>query len=205
MIVMAVDCGKINIGLVQDTCTPTTPGTAGRLVLLNKSDIKTAGKDGANFWDIAAGEEPIVEEIILNEGAKAYDISAYENTVVGSAEINAGTYINNFTHSVVGRIFVKSECAKTLINQLLNAKVVALVENLGYASCSDNEAEPKWEGYGFQAGLKFSELTASTEMSDGIVYEFTLATADGASEGFLPVTIWGGSIEATDALIESLL
>lgn len=192
----ALDCSKITLGLDASICTPVTPGTDTYVILVNFTDIDKA--------KVVKDENGVITSIALVSGAKGYSVASRPNAIVGSVSVNAGTYMNSFSHSVQVRVFEKTDCAKTLINELLNGKVAAIVANLGYDACDDMTSMPKYEIYGYEAGLMISELTSTTELTDSVVYDVTLSTQDGSYENSLPITIWDTDEATTDAMIESL-
>ncbi len=195
---MAIDCSKIINGFVTDSCKFAVPGTGGRVILVNFSDVD---KSKATFVTGDDCSSNVLSNFPLKEGAVGYEVDSVPNASVGSVSVNAGTYLNIFIHQVIVRLFQKSEAAKCFINGSLNARVMAIVQN----NATGDEGETKYEVYGWEAGMKVSDLTAGTDMSDNIVYEATFATADGDAENYLPLSIFSTDEATTDALIDSLL
>ena len=58
---------------------------------------------------------------------------------------------------------------------------------------------------GADNGLEMSEFTEDATASDGIIYQFSLASGDNFKESELPKTIDAGTADTTEALIESLV
>lgn len=187
-----MDCSKLTVGVALTDCTFATPGTAGRVILINYSDIDRSK---------TVVTKNVITTLALVSGAKGFEVQSLPNAPVGSDSINAGTYINSHSHSVQVRLFKKSEAAKVFVNDVTNAKIVALVEN----NDRGNAGDTKYEIYGFESGLHISELTAGTDMSDNVVYDLTLSSKDGATESSLPKSFFSESEQATDAAVAGLI
>lgn len=189
------DCSKISAGLAAAACNAVAvPGTAARVILLNYADIdRTAITETSN----------VVSALALIGAAVGYSFESLPDATVGSVALAVGTYINQFDHTIDGRVFVKSESAKAFINGLKNARVVALVENK-YFNAAD--ATPvKYELYGLDSGLEATEITGDTSFPDQTVFTFKLASSENAKEGSLPKTLYTTSVSATDTLVSGLL
>lgn len=167
-------------------------GTAARIILMSHSDID---KSGSTVTD------NVISVLKLKQGAKAYEVDSLPDATVGSSPVTAGTYVNSFQHSVTLRLFKKSEAAKTFINQLLNSKVVAIVENNDHGTTG----ETKYEVYGWESGLKITEMPATTEMTDGVAYQATLASPSGGQESVLPMSFFNTDEATTDEAVDALL
>lgn len=189
------DCSRISAGLAAAACNAVAvPGTAARVILLNYADIdRTAITETSN----------VVSALALIGAAVGYSFESLPDATVGSVALAVGTYINQFDHTIDGRVFVKSESAKAFINGLKNARVVALVENK-YFNAAD--ATPvKYELYGLDSGLEATEITGDTSFPDQTVFTFKLASSENAKEGSLPKTLYTTSVSATDTLVSGLL
>lgn len=190
---MAVDCSKITVGFTQDECLPPAiAGTGPRVILISYSDI-----DKAN----SVVTDNVISAIALKDGAVGYEVDSLPNATVGEQTVNVGTYVRTVQHNVTIRIFRKSEAAKKFVNGLLNARVVAIVEN----NERGENGEVKYEVYGWDAGLELNDLTASTEMADGVPYLFTIGSGTIAQEGTLAKSFFNTDEATTDAAIEALL
>ena len=189
------DCSKIAAGLAAAACNSVAvPGTASRVILLNYTDIdRTSLVETAN----------VVSAINTLGVTVGYAFESLPDATVGSVALAVGTYINQFDHTIDGRVFVKSEAAKVFINGLKNARVVAIVENI-YFNAGD--ATPvKYEIYGLNSGLEATEIVGDTSNPDQTVYTFKLASTEQAKEGSLPKTLYVTSVSATDTLVNGLL
>lgn len=189
------DCSKIAAGLAAGACNiVAVPGTASRVVLLNYTDIdRTTLVETANVVSV-------INTLGVTVG---YAFESLIDATIGTYALAKGTYINQFDHTIDGRVFVKSEPAKAFLNGLKNARVVAIVENIAFNAA---DATPvKYEIYGLDAGLEISELTGDTTHPDQTVSMFKLMSADNAKEGSMPKTLYVTSISATDTLVNGLL
>lgn len=191
-----MDCSKITVGFAMTACgKPALAGTAARVILLNYSDVDKA------LSEVNATNDNIIESIILQAGAKGYEVDSLPNTTVGEDTLNVGTYNRTHQHNLTIRIFKKSEAAKTFVNGLTNARVVAIVQNNDRGDAGDT----KYEIYGWDSGLEMNDLTASTEMADNVAYLFTLGSGTIAQEGSLPKSFFNTDEATTDTAVEALL
>lgn len=188
-----LDCSKIKTGFINQTCgKPAIAGTTARVILLSYSDVdKSKSKVTDN----------VISSLILKAGATGYEVDSLPNATVGSDTINAGTYLKTHQHNVVVRIFKKSEAAKKFVNGLTNARVIAIVEN----NDTGDNGDTKYEVYGWDSGLELTEITVTTEMTDGVAYQVTLANGTIAQEGSLPMSLFNTDEKTTDLMVDGLL
>lgn len=188
-----LDCSKIKTGFTNQVCgKPAIAGTTARVILLSYSDVD---KSKSTVTD------NVISSLILKAGATGYEVDSLPNATVGSDTINAGTYLKTHQHNVVVRIFKKSEAAKKFVNGLTNARVIAIVEN----NDTGDGGDTKYEVYGWDSGLELTEITATTEMTDGVAYQVTLANGTIAQEGSLPMSLFNTDEATTDLMVEGLL
>lgn len=188
-----MDCSKIQVGFSQEACQDlAVPGTTPRVILVNFSDIDRSK---------SVVTDNVLTSLVLKQGTKGYEVDSRPNATVGSDSVNVGTYVRTHAHSLVVRIFQKSEAAKKFVNGLTNAKVVAIVENNEHGA----SGEVKYEVYGWDSGLSISELTTGTDMADNVVYQATLSSDSNALENTLPKSFYMENEAATDAAIAALL
>lgn len=188
-----LDCSKIKTGFTNQVCgKPAIAGTTARVILLSYSD---ADKSKSVVTD------NVISSLILKAGATGYEVDSLPNATVGSDTINAGTYLKTHQHNVVVRIFKKSEAAKKFVNGLTNARVIAIVEN----NDTGDNGDTKYEVYGWDSGLELTEITVTTEMTDGVAYQVTLANGTIAQEGSLPMSLFNTDEKTTDLMVEGLL
>lgn len=188
-----LDCSKIKTGFINQVCgKPAIAGTTARVILLSYSDVDKSK---------SVVTDNIITSLILKAGATGYEVDSLPNATVGSDTINAGTYLKTHQHNVVVRIFKKSEAAKKFVNGLTNARVIAIVEN----NDTGDNGDTKYEVYGWDSGLELTEITVTTEMTDGVAYQVTLANGTIAQEGSLPMSLFNADEKTTDLMVEGLL
>lgn len=188
-----LDCSKIKTGFINQVCgKPAIAGTTARVILLSYSDVD---KSKSVITD------NVISSLILKAGATGYEVDSLPNATVGSDTINAGTYLKTHQHNVVVRIFKKSEAAKKFVNGLTNARVIAIVEN----NDTGDNGDTKYEVYGWDSGLELTEITVTTEMTDGVAYQVTLANGTIAQEGSLPMSLFNTDEKTTDLMVDGLL
>lgn len=188
-----LDCSKIKTGFTNQVCgKPAIAGTTSRVILLSYSDVDKSK---------SVVTDNVISSLILKAGATGYEVDSLPNATVGSDTINAGTYLKTHQHNVVVRIFKKSEAAKKFVNGLTNARVIAIVEN----NDTGDNGDTKYEVYGWDSGLELTEITVTTEMTDGVAYQVTLANGTIAQEGSLPMSLFNTDEGTTDLMVEGLL
>lgn len=188
-----LDCSKIKTGFTNQVCgKPAIAGTTARVILLSYSDVDKSK---------SVVTDNVISSLILKAGATGYEVDSLPNATVGSDTINAGTYLKTHQHNVVVRIFKKSEAAKKFVNGLTNARVIAIVEN----NDTGDNGDTKYEVYGWDSGLELTEITVTTEMTDGVAYQVTLANGTIAQEGSLPMSLFNTDEKTTDLMIDGLL
>lgn len=188
-----LDCSKIKTGFTNQVCgKPAIAGTTARVILLSYSDVDKSK---------SVVTDNVISSLILKAGATGYEVDSLPNATVGSDTINAGTYLKTHQHNVVVRIFKKSEAAKKFVNGLTNARVIAIVEN----NDTGDNGDTKYEVYGWDSGLELTEITVTTEMTDGVAYQVTLANGTIAQEGSLPMSLFNTDEAATDLMVDGLL
>lgn len=188
-----LDCSKIKTGFTNQVCgKPAIAGTTARVILISYSDVDKSK---------SIVSDNVISSLILKAGATGYEVDSLPNATVGSDTINAGTYLKTHQHNVVVRIFKKSEAAKKFVNGLTNARVIAIVEN----NDTGNAGDTKYEVYGWDSGLELTEITVTTEMTDGVAYQVTLANGTIAQEGSLPMSLFNTDEATTDLMVDGLL
>ena len=188
-----LDCSKIKTGFTNQVCgKPAIAGTTARVILLSYSDVDKSK---------SVVTDNVISSLLLKTGATGYEVDSLPNATVGSDTINAGTYLKTHQHNVVVRIFKKSEAAKKFVNGLTNARVIAIVEN----NDTGNNGDTKYEVYGWDSGLELTEITVTTEMTDGVAYQVTLANGTIAQEGSLPMSLFNTDEKTTDLMVDGLL
>lgn len=188
-----LDCSKIKTGFINQVCgKPAIAGTAARVILISYSDVDKPK---------SVVSDNVISSLILKAGATGYEVDSLPNATVGSDTINAGTYLKTHQHNVIVRIFKKSEAAKKFVNGLTNSRVIAIVEN----NDTGDNGDTKYEVYGWDSGLELTEIAVTTEMTDGVAYQVTLANGTIAQEGSLPMSLFNTDEATTDLMVDSLL
>lgn len=188
-----LDCSKIKTGFTNQVCgKPAIAGTTARVILISYSDVDKSK---------SVVTDNVISSLILKAGATGYEVDSLPNATVGSDTINAGTYLKTHQHNVVVRIFKKSEAAKKFVNGLTNARVIAIVEN----NDTGDNGDTKYEVYGWDSGLELTEITVTTEMTDGVAYQVTLANGTIAQEGSLPMSLFNTDEKTTGLMVDGLL
>lgn len=188
-----LDCSKIKTGFINQVCgKPAIAGTTARVILISYSDVDKSK---------SVVSDNVISSLILKAGATGYKVDSLPNATVGSDTINAGTYLKTHQHNVVVRIFKKSEAAKKFVNGLTNARVIAIVEN----NDTGDNGDTKYEVYGWDSGLELTEITVTTEMTDGVAYQVTLTNGTIAQEGSLPMSLFNTDEKTTDLMVDGLL
>lgn len=187
------DCSRITTGIVFDECDDQAiAGTGPRVILINYADIDRA---------LSVVTDNVITSLILKTGMMGYEVDSLPNATVGEDTINVNTYNNTHQQSVTVRIFKKSEAAKKFVNGSTNARVVALVQNNDLGEDGDT----KYEVYGWDAGLKLSDLTFTTELTDGASYVLVYSSDTIAQEKSLPKSFFVTDQATTDEAVEALL
>lgn len=189
-----MDCSKITMtSLVAANCDAAAiAGTFSKIALFNYSDIDKAGSS-------LTGN--VITNVLMNGATKGMYFESLEDSHVGEVSLAAGTYFSEFDHAVTLRIFAKTEAAKTFLNELKNGRVVVFLPNKAQGA----NGEVKWEVYGWDSGLKLTELTNTTEFADRVVYTLKLASTENSKEQSLPKTFFDTDLTATETLFTSLI
>lgn len=192
---MALTCGKLATGIVQD-CNPPVPGVEGRVILINRADIDFA-------TSVSDNETNTITELILKSGTKGYEASLNENANSINVTLNAGTYFNSWTHGVTLRVFDNKTGTKKFITGLQYSSVVAIVENKSKSADGDTV----YEVFGFNSGLSLNE--AVRDSTDGDMrggWVLTLSSKEPNTEAFVPYTLlYTGGLAATQTAIEAII
>lgn len=187
-----LDCSRITTGFENDSCDVAIAGTGPRVILMNYSDID---------FGLSTVEDNVISTIVLKDGMIGYEVDSLPNATVGEDTINVNTYNRTHQHNLTIRIFKKSEAAKKFVNGTTNARVVAIVQNNDRGDTGDT----KYEVYGWDSGLELNDLTATTEMTDGVAYLMTLGSGTIAQEKSLPKSFFNTDETTTDEAVEALL
>ena len=188
-----MDCSEITSGLVAVNCDKASvAGTGGKVRLISYSDINR---------DLSTIVDGVITAIVLKAGKKAYDFETVDNSVDGDSSLAKGTYISDFDHSLMLRVFAKTEAVKKFVNKMKLARVVAVVDNKEIGAAG----EVKYEAYGWDSGLELMEMKSSTLMADKVAFELKLGSGAKAKETSLPKSVFITDITATEAMLAGLI
>ncbi|OJV40832.1 MAG: hypothetical protein BGO29_14790 [Bacteroidales bacterium 36-12] len=181
--VTAAQCGK-----------NATVGLEDNLILVNFNDVDKAA---------SVVTSDVISDLVLKSGKKGYTFTTIGRSFndAGVPSVNRGTYKNTVSHSIPLRIFIKTEPAKAFVNKLIaGARFMAIAKNNEIGTAG----EVKYEVYGWDNGLEITNLASTVAMADGVVYDVTVSSIDGAGEGSLPKSIWDTDLETTELIIAGL-
>lgn len=188
-----MDCSKITAGLVAASCTAAEiAGTGSAVTLLNYADIDK---------ETSVVASNVIQSIVLSGAAVGFTFESLEDSHVGEVALAKGLWYNEFDHTLTLRVFVKTEAAKAFVNGIKNARIVPIVSNKATGTAGNT----KYEAYGWDAGLKVTELTGTTEFADKVVYTIKLASSDNSKEQTLPKSVFITSLTVTESMLASLL
>ncbi|MEI7503708.1 MAG: hypothetical protein WCJ61_10530 [Paludibacter sp.] len=188
-----MDLSQITAGLVAVSASRNSiAGTGSKVYLISYSDINRITST------VVAN---VITAIVLNATKKGYIFETVDNSVDGSSDLVKGTYYSDFDHKVPLRVFAKTQAAKTFVESLKLARVVAIVENkeTGVAG------EIKYEAYGWDAGLELMTMKSTTAMADKVVYEMELGSGAKSKETSLPKSVFITSLTATETMLGGLI
>lgn len=198
-----MSCADLTAALVAAICgAQAMSGTEADLILMNYKDIDR---------DLSAADDDVITELIMKATKKGYKFTSLEDSTLGEFALVKGTFQDRWQHDVTGRIFTKDEMAKAFMNALgKKARVVAIVKNkeAGYSNqnTGTGKGSTKYEVYGWDSGLEVLEATGSTEIADGVVYQFKAGSPEKSKEGSIPKSFYDGvSLATTEQAITSLL
>lgn len=188
-----MDCTNIGANIAAATCGHIAKsGTEDVNYYINFNDVDKAGSTIVNN---------VISEIGMKQTKSGYKFTTFEDAVDGEATLKKGTYVNSWLHSVTDRIFVKNELTKKFVNDLTGSKVIRIVANKEEGTAG----EVKYEVYGWDSGLKVSEIKAVTTLTDGIVYEIKLATDEKSPEMSLPKSFFDTDLETTQQALSAIM
>lgn len=185
------NCGQLSKNLALTACVGATPGVDKRLIFLNFDDIDR---------DTTAIEGNVCSKFVMKDGKKGFSYSSEKNSWEAQSPLSKGTYKNRFDHSILGRVFLRTQAIKDELIALSQAKVVVIVEN-----ADQTTPETHFEIYGYESGLVLTDLQSVSTDADGVIYSFTAASSDNSKESQLPLSFFETDLETTRAAVESLI
>ena len=188
-----MDCSQItNTAILAGDCTSSgVSGTESLVYFMNLGDINKTTSTMVNN---------VLTAFVMKTGKYAKPFTSLPDSTVGSYESSEGTYKSSFTHKLSVVVFVKTEDTKAFINDIINARVVAIVGNRNEGKAGDT----KYEVYGYNAGLK-ATAKGDTKVADGVYYTVEFSTPKDSSEATLPNSLFKTSLELTETLLASLI
>ncbi len=186
-----MSCGSITKNLTLNRCKASIAQISDTIVIINFDDVNKTKSDV---------DGNVIAELVLNEGAQAYKYVSARNAFESTTTLNKGTYVNTYSHQILGRVFFRSQEVKDQLVALTNGKVIVIVKNLD----TTNE-ETVYEVYGWDSGLVLTDFQQASTDSDGVLYTITLASDDNSKESQLPLSFYAGSLAETETAIEGLL
>ncbi|MES2397951.1 MAG: hypothetical protein V4549_18205 [Bacteroidota bacterium] len=187
-------CGKIAGNIVLDCDHPIQAGTEDTLILINRSDIASTTRNGAN--------NEIVENIILNSGVEGYIYQGLNNSHKPKFSVVKIGPFKRWSHQTDFLAFGVLAAAKEEMQKLKDGDVCAIIYNK-FKGVSGNGA---FELYGLDAGLKVETLERdlANQETQGAFSISLMSDADTGLEPFPPKTIYITDYATTLAMIEGL-
>ncbi|WP_418513707.1 hypothetical protein [Corallibacter sp.] len=161
----------------------------GKAVIINYEDINRTNStvSGATITDLVTTADGLA-------------IEWYKELASTSISFAANTEdIDGFTHSFLGRIPTTTAENAERANELKNGLFVVVVET----KYKGTDNEDAFKVYGWENGLRLSEMTQSTNENSGSML-FTLATQEGSVEQYPYHIFLEDSYSASKATFETL-
>lgn len=197
-----MSCKTIAASLIADICgEQAASGTGARLIILNFNEVDKS---------LSSVTGNVIDSIVMKATKVGLSLtSADDNANLGEYSLVRGTYKPRWQHDVTGRLFTKDELTKTFMNDIVGSKVIIIVQNKaeGYTnqSTKTGPGATKYEVYGWDSGLEVLEATGSTEIADGVVYQFKAGSPERSKEGSLPKSFFDTDLATTELALEALL
>lgn len=195
-----MECGNLTADIIAANCAKLgVAGTTGMAYIMRYKDIDKS---------LSTVTGNVISAITMKDDTRAYEFTTIDNSPLGETTANVGTYLTQFQHDLTLRIFTKTEANKDFVNQSANESFVIILANKELGTANDagtTTGNTKYEVYGWDSGLKLSELTATTDMTDGVVYGVKYGSTDRAREKTLPKSFFATSLATTEAAIEALI
>jgi len=169
----------------------------GRAILVNYDEIDFASTPRTALAQLVA--------FTLKAGGSAgFEIQWYKELAsTSSAYAPNAEAVDGFSHSFLGRMSNASAANAEIAKELKDGRFLVIVETK-YKGADGDDSKEAYKVYGFDSGLKLSEMTYASQENEGGIL-FTLATPEGMSERFPYQTLYAVSKTATDVLVTGLL
>lgn len=191
---MAFACGAITSGITLNCADPLSAGVEATFYIANKSDIASITYDATNTM--------LATDITMVATKKFYKFEGQLQSTEPKFAMIKGKYVNQFEHSVAALIFKIDPTTKEEILNMKDGNFVCIIQN-NYTGTNGN---CKYEIYGAGAGLKAEVLERNPLDTENLgAFKIELKTQEYAREAKPPVTLYDGTLAATETLITSLL
>ena len=169
----------------------------GSAILVNYDEIDFATTPRTDLAEISA--------FTLKAGGSAgFEIQWYKELAsTGVVYTPNAEAVDGFTQSFIGRMSNASSANATIAKELKDGRYLVIVETK-YKGADDEAGQSAYKIYGFDSGLKLSEMTYNSQEEEGGVL-FTLSTPEGMSERFPYITLYDTDYATTAALVTALL
>jgi hypothetical protein len=197
-----MSCKNIAASLIADICgEQAKSGTGARAIILNFNEVDKS---------LSSLTDNVIDSIVMKATKVGYSLTSIDdNGNLGEYSLVRGTYKPRWQHDVTGRLFTKDELTKTFMNNIVGSKVIIILENKeeGHTNATTNTGPgaTKYEVYGWDSGLEVSEATGSTEIADGVVYQFKAGSPERSKEGSLPKSFFDTDLATTELALGALL
>lgn len=185
-------------------CRPTIPGCAGRAWLFDKEVFSTYTLTWNTSTNPAMNNQYIQKIVVPTGTDKGLRLESFGMPYDGAVTLTDDTYFMKIGHQVTVRAYQKSFRAKELIDSLVYAPCVLVLENLDDGAdiedttLGTHKGLTKFEVYGLDTGLRLTGISASTNLTNEAAFELTFGTDNDLSEDSMPVSILNWESSDTD-------
>jgi hypothetical protein len=187
---------EVSVNLDIDCNNKPVGGLIDKLVLINYNDWSNGAKQADK--DLTNPNE-LFKSITLNAGKKGFFVEFVKATASYTATpVIAEDNLTGVTHSITIPRFNPSVEAQEVFNQLLNGRVIAVVERAWHGVDAQNAFLVIGQGI----GLTVSE--GGEGSTENITPVLTLSTDDGRTENSYPHQLLDTDYDTTKALFDGL-
>lgn len=191
---MALACGAITSGVTLNCQDPLSAGVVATFYIANKDDIASITYD--------VGNPMLATDITMKANKTFFQFDGQLQSTEPKFAMIKGKYVNQFEHSVSALIFKVDPTTKEEILNMKDGNFVCIIEN-NYTGSTGN---CKYELYGAGSGLKAEVLERNPNDTENLgAFKIELKTQEYAREAKPPVTLFDGTLAATDTLVQGLL
>ena len=182
------NCSKLINNQNMARCGQFNPGIEPDLILIDLRDIESR--------TVVDG---VLTGLTLKEDCYAVRYQGRRNAYDASYQMQKGSFNNSFLHSITCRTFVRSQAVKCHMNRLPFSRVLVVVRNK-----DSHDMTMKYEVYGYENGLRMSEIDYTGNADEGWLASFMLSSTEDAYESAMPVTFYNTDPETTFLLLLAL-